>query len=159
MPKSSSATTQARITNVSASSVTISAGTPTVLDVGMVPTSSSLVSYCTAGTSFSGCQSLLSSSGTPSASAASGFVVSAATVEGNKSGQFYYGISGRQANPWGNGSSFRCVAPPTWRAGILPANGTSGACDGSFAQDLTARWQAPSALPFGTLAPCTVPAR
>jgi hypothetical protein len=121
--------------------VSIVAGTPTVLNVEMVATGSGIVNYCTPGTSASGCQSLVSASGAPSASAASGFVVSAATAEGAKSGQFYYGVSGQQANPWGNSTSFRCVAPPTWRAGVLPATGTVGACDANFAQDLTVRWQ------------------
>ncbi len=122
--------------------VTVSAGNPAVFDVALVPTSAPVVSYCTAGTSFSGCQVSVSASGTASASATSGFVVSAATVEGDKSGQFYYGISGRQASPWGSGSSYRCVRPPTWRAGVQSGIGGVGTCDGAFAQDLTVRWQA-----------------
>ena len=100
----------------------------------------SAVSYCTAGTSANGCQALLSASGVPSASAPSGFVVTAATVEGNKDGILIYGTSGRQANAWGNGSSFVCVAGPRRRGGLLNGAGTQGACDGSFAQDLNARW-------------------
>ena len=101
---------------------------------------SGVVSYCTAGTSSSGCQALLSASGTPSASAPSGFVVSAATVEGAKDGLYFFGTSGRQANPWGNGTSYQCVVPPVKRAGLLTGSGTSGLCDGAFAQDLNARW-------------------
>jgi len=30
--------------------------------------------------------------------------------------------------------------PPVRRGGLLPAAGTSGFCNGSFAQDLNARW-------------------
>ena len=98
------------------------------------------VVYCTAGTSANGCLATLSGTGQASATAASGFVVSAAGVEGNKNGQFYFGVNGRQALAWGTGSSFRCVAPPTTRAGLLTPSGTLGGCDGSFAQDLNALW-------------------
>jgi hypothetical protein len=98
------------------------------------------VVYCTAGTSASGCQALLSASGVPSATAPSGFTLSAATVEGQKDGLFFFGTSGQQANPWGNGTSYQCVVPPVVRAGTLSGSGTPGACDGSFAQDLNALW-------------------
>jgi hypothetical protein len=100
------------------------------------------INYCTAGTSASGCQATVSGTGSASATAASGFVVSAANVEGNKNGQFYWGVNGRQANVWGNGTSLRCVAPPTVRGGLLTGTGSAGACDGSFAQDLNAVFQA-----------------
>jgi hypothetical protein len=97
-------------------------------------------SYCTPGTSASGCQAALSISGAPSATAASGFVLAASTVEGAKAGLFFFGTNGRQANPWGNGSSFQCVRPPVSRAGLLNGTGTPGLCDGSFSQDLNALW-------------------
>jgi hypothetical protein len=96
--------------------------------------------YCTAGTSASGCQALLSAAGTPSASAASGFLLQAIGVEGSKDGAFFWGKSGKQANPWGNGTSFQCVVPPVTRGGFLAGSGTIGACDGSFVQDLNATW-------------------
>ena len=64
-------------------------------------------SYCIAGTSGGGCQALLSGVGTPSVSSSSGFVVSAATVEGNRPGIFFWGVNGSLAQPWGNGSSSR----------------------------------------------------
>jgi hypothetical protein len=98
--------------------------------------------YCTAGTSASGCQAMLSTSGTPSATASSGFDLLATDVEGNKDGLFFMGTNGRQASPWGNGASFQCVAPPVARAGLLTGTGTTGLCDGAFAQDLNARWAA-----------------
>jgi len=100
------------------------------------------VSYCTAGTSKSGCTATLGASGTPSATAATGFQLAANGVEGNKDGLFFLGTNGRQANAWGNGTSFQCVVPPVKRAGILAGTGTNGACDGVFSQDLNARWQA-----------------
>jgi hypothetical protein len=102
--------------------------------------SSNFVNYCTAGTSASGCQSTLSSVGVASASAASGFVVTANDTEGMANGQFFWGTNGRQANPWGNGTSFNCVMPPVKRGGITAPSGTNGACNGSPSQDLNARW-------------------
>jgi hypothetical protein len=96
--------------------------------------------YCTAGTSASGCQALLSATGTPSASAASGFTLTASTVEGHKDGLFFFGTNGQQANPWGNGTSYQCVAPPVKRTPTLPGVGANGVCDGSFALDFNALW-------------------
>ena len=102
--------------------------------------SDAFASYCTAGTSASGCQATISGVGTPSATASSGFFLTAAGVEGAKSGLFFFGANGRQALPWGNGSSFQCVVPPVNRGGVLLGTGTTGACDGTFTQDLNARW-------------------
>jgi len=98
------------------------------------------VAYCTAGVSASGCTASLSATGTPSASSPSGFLLEASGVEGLKDGLFFFGTNGRQAAPWGNGSSLQCVVPPVSRAGLLTAGGSAGACDGSFAQDLNALW-------------------
>jgi hypothetical protein len=97
-------------------------------------------SYCTAGLSASGCQALLSFTGTASPTAGSGFIVQASTVEGQKDGLFFFAQNGRQANSWGNGTSFQCVVPPVNRAGLIPGGGTNGACNASPSQDLNARW-------------------
>jgi hypothetical protein len=98
------------------------------------------VSYCTAGTSASGCQALISASGTASATASSGFTLSASTVEGQKDGLFYFGTNGKQSNPWGNGTSYQCVVPPVVRTRNFAGTGTIGLCDGSFVHDLNALW-------------------
>ena len=98
--------------------------------------------YCTAGTSSSGCTAQLAATGTASATAAAGFDLVAAGVEGGKDGLFFFGTNGRQANPWGNGTSYQCVVPPVKRAGLLNAVGTPGLCNGSFSQDLNALWTA-----------------
>ena len=98
------------------------------------------VNYCTAGTSASGCQALISASGTPSATATSGFDLLVGSVEGQKSGLFFIGTNGRQANPWGNGTSLQCVVPPVIRGGLLTPSGTVGLCDGAFTQDWNALW-------------------
>jgi hypothetical protein len=96
--------------------------------------------YCTAGPSASGCQAQLAYTGAPSATASSGFVLQATSVEGSKDGLFLYGTNGRQAVPWGNTGSYQCVVAPVRRGGLLSGTGTSGQCDGSFSQDLNARW-------------------
>ena len=98
--------------------------------------------YCSAGTSASGCQASISAAGTPSATAALGFTLSASSVEGLKSGLFFFGTNGRQANPWGTGTSYQCVVPPVVRANLLTGVGGVGLCNGSFAQDLNAVWTA-----------------
>jgi endonuclease I len=98
------------------------------------------VNYCTAGASANGCQGSISVAGTASASAVSGFTVTAAGMEGLKDGLFFFGSNGRQANSWGSGTSYQCVVPPVLRAGLLPGSGTSNACDGLTAQDLNALW-------------------
>jgi len=100
------------------------------------------VSYCTPGTSASGCQATMSATGTPSASAPSGFTVMADDVEGQKDALFFYGTNGQQANSWGNGTSYQCIVPPVTRAGLLSGNGNVGACDAAFAQDFNALWSA-----------------
>ena len=100
------------------------------------------LSYCTAGVSASGCSAALNAVGAPSASAASGFTVVAHQVEGQRSGLFFYGLTGAQAAPWGNGTSVQCVTPPVKRFGLLVANGTNGACDGIKTQDFAAYWTA-----------------
>jgi hypothetical protein len=99
-----------------------------------------ITTYCTAGTSASGCQAAMSAAGVPSASATSGFSLLATGVEGNKNGLFFFGTNGRQANPWGNGTSYQCVVPPVERTPLMPGAGTVGSCDGSFALDLNALW-------------------
>jgi hypothetical protein len=113
----------------------VDAGSASVFRISASPPT-----YCTAGTSASGCQALLSASGSASATAASGFTLSAATVEGQKDGLFFFGTNGQQANPWGNGTSYQCVIPPVVRTPTTAGVGTIGLCDGSFAQDLNALW-------------------
>jgi hypothetical protein len=113
---------------------------PLAVEIGAFSACSSGTPYCTAGTSASGCQASLCASGQASASAPSGFELVALSVEGAKDGLFFFGTNGRQANSWGNGTSFQCVVPPVVRAGLLGGTGTAGACDGSFSQDLNAFW-------------------
>ena len=99
------------------------------------------VNYCTAGTSASGCQPTLSATGVPSSDPSNGgFIVYATGVEGQKDGIFFYGQNGRQASPWGNGTSFQCVTPPVKRSGLRQGKGTNGQCDGWAQRDLNEVW-------------------
>ena len=117
---------------------------PTPLDRGQVhlvhTKAPPAISYCTAGTSSTGCQASMYATGYPSATALADFQLRAAGVPGLRSGIFFFGTSGRQANPWGNGSSFQCVTPPVSRAGLMAGEGTAGLCDSFFVRDLNARW-------------------
>lgn len=99
--------------------------------------------YCTAGTSSSGCQASISVAGSPSASSHTGCDLRAFGVQGGVSGLFLYGTNGKQAKPWGNGTSYRCVVPPVkraTRAGFMTGIGTSGSCDDYYETDLHELW-------------------
>jgi hypothetical protein len=113
-----------------------------------------IVTYCSAGTSANGCNALMTSSGLPSASAASGFNISVIGVDGQRAGIVFYGVSGRFIQPWATGStSFLCLKTPTQRTGVQNSGGTTGACDGVIALDWNAyRAGNPGALgaPFAT---------
>jgi hypothetical protein len=95
--------------------------------------------YCTSSTTSNGCNASIGASGVPSVGAASGFTITVAQMDGQRSGLVFYGTSGAQALPWAAGStSFLCVKLPTQRT---PAQSTGGhvlMCDGSLALDFFA---------------------
>lgn len=71
----------------------------------------------------------------------SGFTISIAGVEGQKTGLVFYGInnSGFIPLPWATGStSFLCVKPPTQRSLPQSSGGTAGACNGVLSIDWNA---------------------
>jgi hypothetical protein len=95
-----------------------------------------IASYCTGGTTANGCQSYMTASGVPSASASSGFVVSAVEVEGDKYGIIFYG-TGQSSFLWAmGGTSFVCVAPPHQRTGRHLSGGSPGTCQGVLSVDM-----------------------
>jgi len=97
------------------------------------------LAYCTAGVTSLGCQPSLAGIGTPSASSSSGFVLSASSVDGQRSGLIFYGISGGHSAPWSTtSSSFLCVKSPTQRMGVNASGGNAGVCDGVLAEDWNA---------------------
>jgi choice-of-anchor B domain-containing protein len=99
---------------------------------------SQVANYCTPGTTASGCQVDLSTTGIPSLSLATGFTITGDDGEGSKDGLFFFGQNGPQANSWGNGTSFQCVTPPVQRTPLINGVGTNGSCDGTWAFDLNA---------------------
>lgn len=106
--------------------------------------------YCTSGASANGCTAQISASGSPSASASSGFTISVTGIEGQKLGLIFYGIAGSSATPWGLRSSFKCVASPVQRTPLQYAGGTQGSCDGVMTLDWN---QFISSRPFALGAP------
>ena len=102
---------------------------------------SSVSTYCTPGTTASGCNAQISAAGAASLSAPDGFDVSVSAVEGAKDGLLFFSTNGQQAAPWGNGTSFQCVVPPVVRTGFQSGTGTAGACNGSFQLDFNT-WMA-----------------
>ncbi len=131
-------------------------GTPTQITfTGVdVPGSScgNAAAYCTSSVTSNGCSPSMSASGTPSATAVSGFTLSCNNVEGQKTGLLYYG-TGQTATAWAIGStSIKCVSNPTQRMSSMSSGGTFGGCDGVLSTDWNA-WRSthPGALgsPFG----------
>lgn len=88
------------------------------------------VIYCTAKFNSLGCLPTIQFSGSPSASAGSGFLVSCSDVINNKSGLLFYGLHGQAAIPFQNGTL--CVQSPVKRTvgvnsfGNPPPNDCSG---------------------------------
>ncbi|HTF90738.1 MAG TPA: proprotein convertase P-domain-containing protein [Planctomycetota bacterium] len=86
--------------------------------------------YCTAKTNSIGCVPSISSTGAPSATSGSGFVVKTINVINNKPGLYLYSNTGRAAVPFQGG--LRCVNGPVRRsvgmnsAGNPPPNDCSG---------------------------------
>lgn len=116
----------------------------TSLDVGRARAFSAaplpITTYCTAGTSVSGCAASITTSGTPSASASTPFIVRANGVARLSNGFVFYGRHG-QAAPYGSG--WLCVKAPFVR---LTAAGTQGSatgsvCSGFVQQDLNAHFR------------------
>jgi hypothetical protein len=99
----------------------------------------SVTSYCTSGTTTNGCAAVMSAAGSPSISAASGFVLTASNVEGQKQGLLFYSITGPKSTVWAVGSSsYLCVKSPTQRAPGATTGGTANGCDGSLSLDFLA---------------------
>jgi hypothetical protein len=97
------------------------------------------VVYCTAKTNSLGCVPTISGSGTPSATAGSGFDVSAAMVRNQKSGLLFYGLNGRASTPFQGGTL--CVATPVRRTPAVLSGGApkpADDCSGVYTVDMNA---------------------
>ncbi|MCY3002886.1 MAG: hypothetical protein NTV21_13880 [Planctomycetota bacterium] len=125
---------------------TVTGLSPAVGIQGLLDPCGVAVTYCTAGTTTSGCNASIAAVGSPSASGATTFSVLISNVEGAKQGLIFYG-QGRSVSPWGTGSSFLCVKSPTQRTPVTNSGGTAGQCNGSLSVDMNAFWAAnPTAL-------------
>lgn len=106
-----------------------------------------IATYCTAGTTTNGCTPSMAWSGTPSASAASGFQIICAQSEGDRYGLILYGMAPAAVSWAINSTSLVCVAPPQRRTGAYSSGGTIGTCTGTYSLDFNAFIQAePGAL-------------
>ncbi len=88
--------------------------------------------YCTSKTNSNGCTPAIAFSGSPSASAGSGFVISTSQVLPHVNGLFFYSIVGANGVPFQGG--FLCVQSPIHRTAILNSGGTI-ACGGAYQFD------------------------
>jgi len=103
-------------------------------------TSNGPMTYCTAGTTTNNCVASISASANPNVAHSTPCQISIASVEGQKSGIVFYGLSALP-QPWcsgGAGSSFLCVKPPTQRSLPQSSGGTAGQCDGTLSLDWNA---------------------
>ena len=88
--------------------------------------------YCTAKVNSAGCTPAIGFLGSPSASAGSGFTISAANVLDNKFGLLFYSKNGPAATPFQGG--ILCAIPPLVRTQLQNSGGTPP-CGGQFAMD------------------------
>lgn len=95
--------------------------------------------FCTSSTTTNGCSPSMTASGSPSASASSGFNLLCTNVEGSKTGLIFYSISGEFPQPWAAGStSFLCVKTPTQRTPASSTGGSPAQCNGALGLDFAA---------------------
>ena len=92
--------------------------------------------YCTSKVTSQLCLPSISVSGTPSATAGSGFEITATGVIPNQPGLLFYGINGAASQPLPNGT--RCVAFPAVRGPILQASPAGVACTSTISFDFNA---------------------
>ena len=94
-----------------------------------------LATHCTPKTNALGCVPSIGGSGTPSATASSGFVVQSINMRNNKSGLLFYGANGSASTAFQGGTL--CVASPIKRTLALNSGGTptGNDCTGVFSID------------------------
>jgi len=115
------------------------------IDLGAAP-----ITYCTPKLNSLGCAPQLSFTGASSASATSGFALRCANVRNQKSGLWFYSLTGPDAAPFQGG--YLCTASPRRRTPVTSSGGASSGddCSGTHALDFNAFAQG---LVGGTPAP------
>ena len=93
------------------------------------------VRYCVAKTNSLGCVPMIDSTGTPSTTVLSGFVITDGNVRNNKHGLLFYSINGRNDVPFQGGRL--CVASPIRRTPGVNSGGNPppNDCSGVYAID------------------------
>jgi hypothetical protein len=92
--------------------------------------------YCTAQTNSIGCVPQIGFHGTPSSSAASGFLVTLTNTRNEQAGLLFYGTNERAWTPWLGGTL--CVQPLLRRTPLLFSGGSTLPvldCSGTFSRD------------------------
>lgn len=121
------------------------AGTLLLRDTVVCP---GFTSYCTSSTTTNGCSPTMSSIGSPSAAAASPFMLQVDDVEGQRMGLIFYGRY-PTAQSWALGStSYLCIFYPVQRLGAVSSGGTAGQCNGALAVDWNT-WSAANPVALG----------
>jgi hypothetical protein len=93
--------------------------------------------YCTAKQNSCGSLPSIGASGSPSASAGSGYVIAAANTKALKAGLLMYSVAGRASSPFQGGTL--CVAAPVKRSTpVADTSGTAGSCNGVLSIDMNA---------------------
>ena len=94
--------------------------------------------YCTAKTNSLGCTPAIGTSGLPSATSGSPFLVTANTVLNNKNGLLFHGFTGPSNTPFLGGTL--CVMPPLRRNAIMNSGGNPppNDCSGQYTVDFNA---------------------
>lgn len=116
-----------------------------VFDVGAIGT---VCSYCTTKTDSVGCAPTIQATGTPSASAPSGFSISASPTANQRLGMLMFSLLGAQALPFSGG--LNCIRAPQRLTTPQNSGGSSGTtpdCTGAFALDFNA-WRAAGPHPL-----------
>jgi hypothetical protein len=94
--------------------------------------------YCTAKRNSCGHFPSLASEGVPSATAASGFVVTCAGVRAQKAGILIYTDRGSGSSPFQGGTLCLALTDIRRSVAVIDTQGTPGACDGELAIDMNA---------------------
>ena len=105
---------------------------------GVVEVGPQSVIYCTPKVNSLGCMPSISSTGSPSATAGSGFVLSTINVINNKPGLYLYTNNGRAATPFQG--ALLCVAGPVRRTVPMNSGGNPppNDCSGTYSLDFNA---------------------
>lgn len=106
-----------------------------VAGLASVVPSGEQVFYCSSSVNSCGTSPMLIATGVSSATASSGFTLTAVNVSAHKTIALFYSTSGQASIPFYGGTL--CLQPPHYAA-VLFATGTPGQCDGTVSIDFNA---------------------